>query len=150
MRPIFAALCFTLLWIGSAQAQSVQPQTALVIPLQGDLSVNQGQGFQRVDSRVQANVGDSLMVAPGGSASLVYPDGCQVTIQPGSVVSIAPLSPCASGSFAAELPVPPPVGAPPPAPEGFDPGLLMFGAGAAAAVTVGVLAIVLSEKPASP
>jgi len=86
-----------LLWLASAQAQ-----TASVIPVQGDLSLNQGQGFQPVDSRISANVGDSLMVGPGGAATVVYQDGCQVTVQPGAVTSIAPLSPCASGSFAAD------------------------------------------------
>ena len=92
---IIGAVGLALLGIGSAQAQ-----TASVIPLQGDLSVNQGQGFQRVDSRIGANVGDSLMVSPGGSATVVYQDGCQVSVQPGSVTTIAPLSPCASGSQA--------------------------------------------------
>ena len=95
VRSIVSVFCFALLWIGSAQAQ-----TASVVPLQGDLSLNQGQGFERVDSRISANVGDSLMVGPGGAATLLYQDGCQVTIQPGSVTTVAPLSPCASGSFA--------------------------------------------------
>ena len=62
--------------------------------------INQGQGFAPVNGRVDANVGDSVMVGPGGSASLVYSDGCTVDVQPGSVTTIAPLSPCASGSNA--------------------------------------------------
>jgi hypothetical protein len=40
------------------------------------------------------------MVAPGGTATVVYDDGCKVAVQPGSVTTIAPLSPCASGSSA--------------------------------------------------
>ena len=40
------------------------------------------------------------MVAPGGSAKVVYDDGCKVDIQPGAVATIAPISPCASGSYA--------------------------------------------------
>jgi hypothetical protein len=105
MRSLICGLCFAVTFAGGALAQTatVQPApSATVQPGQGDLSVNQGQGFQRVDSRVNANVGDSVMVGPGGSASLVYPDGCQVAVQPGSVVTIAPLSPCASGSLAAD------------------------------------------------
>lgn len=130
MRALICGLCFALTFAGGALAQ-----TATVEPLQGDLSINQGQGFQRVDSRVQANVGDSLMVAPGGSASLVYPDGCQVTIQPGSVVSIAPLSPCASGSLAQD--------------SGSNAGALIFGAAFVAALGVGVYGIT-QAKSVSP
>jgi hypothetical protein len=40
------------------------------------------------------------MVGPGGAATLTYDDGCTVTVQPGSVTTIAPLSPCAAGSYA--------------------------------------------------
>jgi hypothetical protein len=148
MRSLIAGLCVAAVLANSATAQTATTQTATIEPVQGDLSLNQGQGFQRVDGRVQANVGDSLMVAPGGSASLVYPDGCQVTIQPGSVVSIAPLSPCASGSFAADMGVPPPVGVPPEE-GGFDYGAAVFGAAFLAAVGVGVYGIT-QAKSASP
>jgi hypothetical protein len=41
------------------------------------------------------------MVGPGGSATVVYEDGCKVAVQPGAVTTIAPLSPCTSGSNAA-------------------------------------------------
>jgi hypothetical protein len=40
------------------------------------------------------------MVGPGGAATVVYGDGCKVDVQPGAVTTIAPLSPCASGSNA--------------------------------------------------
>jgi hypothetical protein len=40
------------------------------------------------------------MVGPGGGATVVYSDGCKVDVQPGAVTTIAPLSPCASGSYA--------------------------------------------------
>jgi hypothetical protein len=69
---------------------------------QGDLSINQGQGFRPIKSRINANVGDSVMVGPGGAATVVYEDGCKVNVQPGAVITIAPLSPCASQSNAAE------------------------------------------------
>jgi len=73
---------------------------ATIEPGQGNLSINQGQGFQPINSRVDANVGDSVMVGPGGGATVVYSDGCKVDVQPGAVTTIAPLSPCASGSYA--------------------------------------------------
>ncbi len=86
---------------------------ATVQPVQGDLSINQGQGFQKVNGRVEAKVGDSVMVSPGGSATVSYADGCKVDVKPGAVVTIAPLSPCASGSYAADLGLPPVYKAPP-------------------------------------
>lgn len=73
---------------------------ATIEPGQGSLSVNQGQGFQPVNSRVDAGVGDSVMVGPGGAATVTYDDGCKVTVQPGAVATVAPISPCASGSYA--------------------------------------------------
>jgi hypothetical protein len=71
---------------------------ATVEPGQGDLSINRGEGFKPINSRVDANVGDLVMVGPGGTATIVYDDSCKVNVQPGVVARIAPLSPCASGS----------------------------------------------------
>jgi hypothetical protein len=84
-----------------------QSWAATIEPGQGDLTINQGQGFKRVNGRANANVGDSVMVGPTGSATIVYDDGCKVAVRPGAVVTIAPLSPCASGSNAADMGLPP-------------------------------------------
>jgi hypothetical protein len=73
---------------------------ATIEPVQGSLSLNQGQGFQPINGRVNANVGDTVVVGPGGAAAVTYSDGCKVSVQPGAVTTIAPLSPCASGSMA--------------------------------------------------
>jgi hypothetical protein len=86
--------------IGCAFVLASAAGAATIEPVQGNLSLNQGQGFQPVNSRVNANVGDTVMVGPGGAAAVTYPDGCKVPVQPGTVTSIAPLSPCASGSRA--------------------------------------------------
>jgi hypothetical protein len=92
-RPFLSTVCLAMLLSTSSWAATIEPG-------QGSLTINQGQGFQPVDSRVDANVGDSVMVAPGGTATVVYDDGCKVDVQPGAVTTIAPLSPCASGSYA--------------------------------------------------
>jgi hypothetical protein len=89
----FIGLGLSLVMGGACAAATIEPA-------QGDLSINQGQGFQPINSRVDANVGDAVMVGPGGAATVVYPDGCKVDVQPGAVTTIAPLSPCASGSYA--------------------------------------------------
>jgi hypothetical protein len=95
-RPLFSALS-----IGCAVLVASPSWAAVVEPGYGDLTINQGQGFKPVTSRSDANVGDSVMVGPGGSATIVYDDGCKVQVRPGAVTSIAPLSPCAAGSNAA-------------------------------------------------
>jgi hypothetical protein len=97
MRAFTGALCF-----GCAALFGSSTWAATIEPVQGGLWINQGQGFQPINRRVQANVGDSVMVGPGGTATVAYDDGCMVTVQSGAVATIAPISPCASGSSAAE------------------------------------------------
>jgi len=94
-RHLHRALC-----IGCTLLMSGPSWAAMVEPGYGDLTINRGQGFKPVTSRINANVGDSVMVGPGGAATVTYDDGCQVNVQPGAVTTIAPLSPCASGSNA--------------------------------------------------
>ena len=96
--PFVGALCF-----GCVVLLATASSAATIEPGQGNLSVNQGQGFQPINSRVDANVGDSVMVAPGGAATVTYSDGCKVDVQPGAVTTIAPLSPCATGSYAQDF-----------------------------------------------
>jgi uncharacterized membrane protein YedE/YeeE len=92
---------FSALSIGCAVLAASPSWAAVVEPGVGDLTINQGQGFKPVASRTDANVGDAVMVGPGSSATVVYEDGCKVAVRPGAVTTIAPLSPCASGSNAA-------------------------------------------------
>jgi hypothetical protein len=94
-RPLFSVLS-----IGCAVLVASPSWAAIVEPGIGDLTINHGQGFKPVTSGAQANVGDSLMVGPGGAATLTYDDGCKVNVQPGTVITVAPLSPCASGANA--------------------------------------------------
>ena len=133
-RPFVAAFCLATLLSTSGWAATIEPG-------QGNLSINQGQGFQPVNSRVDANVGDSVIVAPGGSATVVYDDGCKVDVQPGAITTIAPLSPCASGSYAQD--------------NSFNwGGALLMGAAAGTALGVGIYESSQSPSgtgaPASP
>ena len=98
-RPFLSAVA-----VGCALMVASPTWAATVEPGFGDLTINHGQGFKPVTSRINANVGDAVMVGPGGSATVVYEDGCKVDIRPGAVTTIAPLSPCASGSNAQTAP----------------------------------------------
>jgi len=126
--------------VGSCLAMGTASWAATVEPVQGDLSVNQGQGFQKVGGRIDAREGDSVMVSPNGSATVSYADGCKVTLQPGAVMTIGALSPCASGSNADDH---------------DNTTLYAVGAGAAAALGFGIYELTQHSnnqplKPTSP
>jgi len=53
-------------------------------------------------SGTNANAGDLLMANAGGSAKLIYPGGCQVSIIPGRVVSVGKQPPCTAQSLVGE------------------------------------------------
>jgi hypothetical protein len=93
------ALC-----IGCTMLISSPSWAVIIEPGQGDLLINQGHGFKPIKRQANAKVGDTVMVRPGGAATVVYDDGCRVNVQPGAVTTIAPLSPCASGSNAQQWP----------------------------------------------
>ena len=97
MRGLLATLC-----IGCSLLAGSAAWAATIQPVKGDVSVNQGQGFKKLDSAFEAKVGDAVMVSPGGSAKVSYADGCAVELKPGAVLVIPTLSPCASGSYAQE------------------------------------------------
>ena len=64
--------------------------------------IDRGDGFQQATTGTQANAGDLLMANAGGSATLVYPRGCQVSVIPGRVVSVGKQPPCTAQSSVGE------------------------------------------------
>ncbi len=67
---------------------------ATVNALQGQVLVNSGQGYRLVDGSIQLAPGATVVANPGAVAQVVYPNGCTVTVQPGSVYLIASQEPC--------------------------------------------------------
>jgi hypothetical protein len=69
---------------------------ATVEPIQGDVSINQGDGVFRpiLVGRLRATIGDAIMVRPGGRARIVYEDSCVVEVKPGVIATITGKSPC--------------------------------------------------------
>jgi len=51
-----------------------------------------------VAGTVQGGPGDTIVANPGGSAQIVYPDGCVIEVLPGSVAVINAQSPCSSAN----------------------------------------------------
>jgi hypothetical protein len=70
---------------------------ATVESLQGQTLINRGQGYQLIERSTEAYPGTTVVANPGSSAQVVYPDGCKVPVDPGSVYTIAPKSPCETG-----------------------------------------------------
>lgn len=56
-RSYVGALCLATLLSTSSWAASIEPG-------QGSLTINQGQGFQPVNNRIDANVGDLSWLRP--------------------------------------------------------------------------------------
>jgi len=132
-RPFLATLSVacSLLVAGSCWAATVEPG-------QGNLYINHGQGYLPVTGPVEGNVGDSIMVSPGGSGVLVYADGCRVNVLPGGVTTITPSSPCVN-----------PYGQnqPPPPDTGLSPSMI---AGGAAILAITGVIIYEATKSVSP
>jgi len=136
MRGLPVALCIACLLLAGSAASA-----ATIAPVKGDVSLNQGQGFKKLDAAFEAKVGDAVMVSPGGSAKVSYADGCAIELKPGAVMVITELSPCASGSYADEDD------------HNDHTGALIFG-GVVAGVTGFVIYEIVqntgTKKPASP
>jgi hypothetical protein len=76
-----------LLWSMPADAATVRA-------LQGQVLVNSGQGYRLVDGSTVLEPGATVVANPGAMAQVVYPGGCAVTVQPGSVYVVAAQTPC--------------------------------------------------------
>src|ERR1051326_6514442 len=86
MRGLLTALSIGCLLVAGSAASA-----ATIAPVKGDVSVNQGQGFKKLNAGFEARVGDAVMVSPGGSAKVSYDVGCAITASP-TLASKAALS----------------------------------------------------------
>ncbi len=68
---------------------------ANVANIQGQTLLNTGAGFKQLVGATEAGPGAKVMANPGGQGQITYSDGCTVTVNPGQVYTIAPVSPCA-------------------------------------------------------
>ena len=65
--------------------------------MEGTLSLNRGDGYVEVLTWADAQAGNQVFANPGSSGKIIYSDGCDVTVKPGSVYTVQDLSPCGSG-----------------------------------------------------
>src|SRR5262245_26347759 len=78
----------------SAMALVGSAFAATVTATQGQVLVNHGNGYQAVVGSTEADPGATVVANPGGSAQIMYDDGCAVAVQPGSVYTVLEKSPC--------------------------------------------------------
>ncbi len=69
-------------------------EAATLGAIQGNVLVNRGTGYETVRGATNLRPGDTVMVQAGGSAQIVYPDGCVVPVEVGAVVAVGEASPC--------------------------------------------------------
>lgn len=123
---------------------------ATVGDLQGEVLVNEGNGFQSLKGPAYANVkpGSQIMVRPGGSALITYASNCSVRV-PSGVWAVQSTPPCETGTSVIDFTTRMNQAAPPPG--GADPTTPLLIGGALVAAGVGA-AIALSQTggPSSP
>ena len=81
----------------AAFLMSSAASAAMVEPVEGQVSLNRGDGYKPIAETAAANSGDLVMASPGGSGKIVYADGCVVEVKPGTVVAVREQSPCKTG-----------------------------------------------------
>jgi hypothetical protein len=95
---------------------------ATVKAISGQVLLNRGDGYKLVAGQIEAAPGATVVANPGASAQIVYADGCVVDVQPVTVATITPQSPCTTGA------------APAPSSNTLILGAVVVGAGAGAAI----------------
>jgi hypothetical protein len=147
----------------SAMVLSMSSFAATVLPEGGIVLVNHGNGYENVTEPTTVQPGDIVVVNPGGSAQIAYPDGCTVPVTIGAIVTVGAQSPCATqGSMTpTQATIPPPQGGTPPpdgdvtppgdaTPDGTGIGELAINLTIAGAAVGALVLSQQDDKPASP
>lgn len=83
-----------------ALASDEVPAAATLSQQQGTVLVNQGEVFATAADQQALQAGDRVMVMEGGSAVLVFADGCELPLAAGTLLEVPAVSTCASGDVA--------------------------------------------------
>ncbi|RNJ48693.1 hypothetical protein [Methylocystis hirsuta] len=94
MNKVFVAIGLVASVIASCPAGA-----ATIENIAGGIKVNRGSGFSAQTSPTDLAPGDRIMVSKGGSAHLLYADGCRMKLAQG-VTTVPAASPC---SFSAQF-----------------------------------------------
>jgi hypothetical protein len=77
------------------------PAWATYVVPSGGVAISHGEGFRQITGQTPVAVGDAVVASPGGSAKIVYDDGCTEEVKPGDIATVKPASPCSPGAYVA-------------------------------------------------
>jgi hypothetical protein len=86
--------CAIGLGLAVGVAFAVPANAATVLDIQGEVLVSTGTGFQIVNGPTTVAAGHQVFVRPGGSAHILFDDGCRVPVKIDAVVQVEENSPC--------------------------------------------------------
>lgn len=64
----------------------------------GEVFVDRGSGYMPLRNSMTVRPGDIVMAKVGGTADIVYEDGCRQAVDVGTIVTVGPSSPCAANA----------------------------------------------------
>ncbi|MEQ1718038.1 MAG: hypothetical protein ABL907_19025 [Hyphomicrobium sp.] len=99
MRKVMTALLFLALSLQVANA-------ATLSGIQGQVLVNKGNGFVQAQPGTEIVPGDRVLVQPGGSAQITYPNGAIGSLQPGGIFTVPAIAPAVAVAVAPAAGVP--------------------------------------------
>lgn len=85
-----------LILLGYFVAQDAR--ATMLVETRGDVRVDAGEGFRPAASATPLKQGDSVLVSKGGTAELLFSDGCSCVVAEGAVAPVATRSPCENWS----------------------------------------------------
>ncbi|TXK65605.1 hypothetical protein [Alkalisalibacterium limincola] len=80
---------------GDAGEQATKAPQASLLGIEGTVLVNTGERFVNTRDDTQLAAGDRVLLMNEASAQLLFADGCDVSLQAESMITIGEASPCA-------------------------------------------------------
>ena len=83
-------------------AQAAEP-VAKLTQMEGKVLVNKGKIFTQAQAGMPLERGYRILIPAGGSAQVVYKDGCVLPLGPNSLLTIEGKNQCSEGAIVAQL-----------------------------------------------
>lgn len=130
---IVASLCLAAF----VAALPVSANAIELVEVTTPVALSTGAAFKPVTGATGLSAGNRVMARANGRAVIQYDNGCRVVVDPGQVITVAAIAPCAGGPIAQE------------SGGGLSP-LVIGGGIAAGAGIIAAIAILTSDNGTSP